>query len=319
MAKKKRFFAKKRQLDLECLAKKNYAVVSTVVEEVNGSEFRYESAIQMFQQANADVKKIKPELSHCDVIVEFSGPISFKLVVPAISQGALFSGLTEGCDNPKTTQTNSQSSTSIKAPLEASSLQEAEQLATRSAAISMPAIDHGNALALRATKHPLSLEEAMCLLAKSPDENISRKIYVRARGPERTIRYATGSKTIGGGHQISAFLHSKDTYVLKGCRVLPTAHPEVLQIHGSPDDPEWQRLRENFPGTNSVFDEQNQPAMEFLHYASGARGMSIDVEVCISEKVDSRKRRLFPIRVLNQKDIISQARERLDFLEEISS
>lgn len=316
---KKKLFPKKRQLDLECLAKRDYAVISAFVEDVNGSEFRVESAIQILQQANADLKKTKPELSHCDVIVEFGAPISFKLVVPAMSQAALFSNHTEEGNALKTTETGDHSNAPLRAPLEASSLQEAEQLAASSAAISMPAIDHGNELALRATKHSLSLEEAMELLAKSPDENISRKIYVRARGPERTIRYAAGSKTIGGGLKISAFLHSKDGYSLKGCRVFPTAHPDILKVQGCAEDPEWQRLRANFPGTNTVFDEQNQQAMQLLRYAASAKCLSIDVEVCISEKMDTRKRRLFPIRVLNQKAFFSQTREHLDFLEEISS
>lgn len=277
----------------------------------------------MILQGRADIEKIRPALSHCDVIVEFSSPISFKLVVPATNQGSLLPTKEEDTGFRIEGEANSTTNTPEACfpdpeRLKATSLDEAEQIAAAAAVLSMQAVDIGNFIAARATKQAMSMEDATELFSQSPDNHVSRKIYVRARGPKRTIRYTKGEKSIGGGLQISAYSHSNETFSLRGCLVSPSDRHGILRLEGNLDDTDWLRLNKKFPGTHVLIDDKNRPAMQILLYASVA-GISVDLEVCVSEKIDSRRRCLFPLRVLNQKEVISQARDRLDLLEETCS
>lgn len=55
--------------------------------------------------------------------------------------------------------------------------------------------------------------------------------------------------------------------------------------------------------------------MQILRYALLAC-VSVNVEVCVSEKIESKRRRLEAVRIFNTKEIISLAHERLNYLEE---
>lgn len=329
---------KKRSLDLESLASNRYGVVAAIETQWPAHPVKHSTAIQQMKQAFADLKRIRPEIASCEVVVDLPPTLRFKLVVPSTTQGALdvngavvSSSKTSGgtptegagannCEhrnaaiNSKDVRSNPNGGPSRT--IEATALAEAEQLAATAAIVSLSAVDVGGNVIRQVKNGNVSLEDAAKEFARSPDEKVSRHSYARAAGPAQTIRYAQlGERTLGGGHIVSADLHSSDTFSLKGCRLLPGGRDGGLYLEGNPSDPEWNRLSTSHPSCNLLSGDKGGYAMQLLGYAL-ASNMPVDIDVCLSERIKNRRRRLVPLLVRNRSGIISGVRDRLELLEE---
>jgi hypothetical protein len=323
---KKSKYGLKRHLDLNGLKTGQFGVVATINVEGAGHPVKFSTAIQALQQAHADLKRARPNFTHADVVIDFPSSVPLKLVVPATPQGAFpleprdkenFDYSHHGAPVPEI-QPNMPdrvgASVNIR-QLENSALAEAEQLAAAAAKISMGALDVGNDVAARLEKHGLMMEHISEELSNSPDEGVSRKICARARGPEQHVQYPAGERSIGGGRTISTESRSRNAYKLTKCSVTPADRGRMLVLESSPHDTEWQRLQEDFRGINLLGGTEGSSLMQILRYAALAC-VSVNLEVCVSERIESKRRRLEAVRIFNTKEIISLAHERLNFLEE---
>ncbi len=326
---------KKRSLDLESLASNRYGVVAAIETQWPAHPVKHSTAIQQMKQAFADLKRIRPEIASCEVVVDLPPTLRFKLVVPATTQGALDVGgavvsSSETCKATPTEEAGADLRNAVfgskdvrstpnggpSRTLEATALAEAEQLAAIAARVSLSAVDVGGNVVWQVKNGNVSLEDATKEFAKSPDEKVSRQSYARAAGPAQTIRYAQiGERTLGGGHIVSADLHSSDTFSLKGCRLLPGGRDGGLYLEGNPSDPEWNRLSTSHPNCNLLSGDKDGYAIQLLGYAL-ASNLPVDIDVCLSERIKNRRRRLVPLLVRNRSEIIGGVRDRLELLEE---
>jgi hypothetical protein len=329
---------KKRTLDLESLASNRYGVVAAIETQWPAHPVKHSTAIQQMRQAFADLKRIRPEVANCEVVIDLPPTLRFKLVVPSMTQGALdingavvSSSKTGGAttvedvfanhcgDRNAVFSSKDVSSTPNGGPsrtLEATALAEADQLAAIAAKVSLSAVDVGGNVVRQVKNGNVSLEAAIEEFAKSPDEKVSRQSYARAAGPSQTIQYAQlGERTLGGRHIVSADLHSSDTFSLKCCRILPGGRDGGFYLEGNPNDPEWNRLSANHPNCNLLSGDKDGYVMQLLGYAL-ASYLPVDIDICLSERIKNRRRRLVPLLVRNRSEIIGGVRDRLELLEE---
>lgn len=315
--------AKKRPLDMECLAANRYGVVASTGVSWPGHPVKFDTAIQKLRQAAADLKRARPEGSHCEVVIDLHLDTPLKLVVAATTQGALVGNVDQNPNGQNIVNAiGSKEVESDSGPrhvsIDASALAEAEQIAALTAKISIGAIDVGNSIVRKAEEHGLTLENAAQEFTRSPDENVSRKTYARAGGPTQVIRYSLGERALGGGHKVSKDICSTDTFSLRHCQLIPGGRDGGFVLRGKDSDPEWRRLTDQYPALNILVGNRNSKAMQLLGYAMSS-DILVDVDVCLSERVGTQRQKLIPIIVRNYAEIITGVRDRLEILEEGSS
>lgn len=303
---------KKRSLGPKGLASNHYGVVAAIETQWPTHPIKHTTAIQQMKQAFADLKRIRPEYAHSEVVIDMPSTLRFKLIVPATRQGAF--------DLRGSEKVSSDASQVIHAAeigtIEATALAEAEQLAAAAARVSMSAVDVGGKVVRQVERGNVSLEDAAEEFAKSLDEVVSRQTYARAAGPAQTIQFAQlGERTLGGSHIVSADLHSSDTFSLRGCRLLPGGRDGGFLLEGNPEDSEWNRLTTSHPNCNVLSGDKDGYVMQLLVFAM-ASDLPVDINVCLSERVRNKRRRLVPLLVHNLHEIIGCVRERLELIEE---
>lgn len=327
---------KKRHLDLECLAANRYGVVGSTAVTWPGHPVKFSTGIHRLRQAAADLRKVQPDGSHCELVIDFSLNTVLKLVVAGTAQGSLITNIESGTASafsPEgvTSAEVSRSETDSDGPtdgtrqiahsapsIEATALAEAGQIATATAKISMAAVDAGNSIARKAEERGLTLEEAVTAFEKSADELVSRRTYVRAGGAAQTITYSSlGERELGGGRKVPAELHSINTFKLRRCQLTPGGRDGSFLLTGNDDDSEWQRLTDNSSSEFLLSGDKDGLAMQLLGYALASHSM-VDVDVCLSERAGTKRRKLVPLAVHNRTEIVAGARDRLEFLEENS-
>jgi len=327
---------KKRPLDLQCLATNRYGVVASTTVDSPGHPVKYPVQMQRLRQAAADLRKVRPDGSHCELVIEFPTNTVLKLVVATTAQGSLLARAEnelpsilppEAGTDIETERANTDSGVASDGArqgkravpsIAATALAEAEQLAAAAASISMAAVDVGHRVVDMAEKRRLTLEEAVAEFSTSPDEFVSRKTYARAGGPSQTINYSTiGERVLGGGHKVSAELHSANTFKLRRCHLAPGGRDGSFLLEGKDDDPEWQRLSDLYSCEFHLGGSKDSLAMQLLGYALASNSM-VDVDVCISERASTKFRKLIPLAIHNRSEIVAGARDRLEFLEESS-
>jgi hypothetical protein len=237
-------------------------------------------------------------------MVEYKGSIRISAVVPLTNQGALVEQSTD-VTSPLANQT-----------LEASAKAEAEQIAAVASKISQAAIDVGNQMASTAERRIFSQEQTVETLAGSPDEGVSRKTYTRARGPEQRIQYANGDRTIGGSRSIPTATLSTETFELKQCYLEIAKKGEFTFEPSDPRNDGWRRLQAHTPGICTLRGQADSPIMLNLRCAALA-GTPVHMKVCVAEKVATKFRWVEPVEIFNTREILAQARDWLNYLEEI--
>ena len=325
MSRSKRVTTRTR-LDLENLENHRYATIASVTLDAPSHPVFFEGMLSSIRQAKTDLLKVRPYYSRAQVIVFLVGRLTFQLVVPATLQGALFSNtVVNGKDRGQSIDSeqsgdskvspNASPSARLPLSLEESALKEAEQIAAASAEISMRSVDVGNLAASKTALQTLSLEETLIEFAQSPCEKVSRNIFVRARGPVQTIRYSKGKKTVGGNCAVASRSFSAETFILKGCSISHSTQAGYLQLTTPAGEPGRTKLSERFPGTLLILNSKDDQIVRFLKYAE-VNSLMVDLEVCVSEKVSTRRRTLIPLRLFNKAEILAYAREDLELLEE---
>ncbi|MCX7176060.1 MAG: hypothetical protein NT159_19475 [Proteobacteria bacterium] len=326
---------KKRYLDQKCLTEGRYGVIMSTGVEGSGHPIMFETAIQKLRKAKGDLESSNPNLVHGEVVIDLPLNLPLILIVPATPQGDLISTAEKGASEHRTADNvrhMDDSGTGVGGPedrlgkatggpstIEDTALAEAEHLAAMAAKISMAAIDVGDNMVSRAEKHGLSLEEATEELSRSPDATVSRKSYVRSTGPTQTIDYPIGGeRVLGGGHKVSGDLISGENFKLRGCEVAIRGNDGSFHLMGRDDDPEWTRLKETGAAWAAVDGEEDNVAMGLLWFAF-ASALKVDVDVFLSEKAGTKRRRLVPVNVHNRLAIIAGARDKLLLLEEALS
>ncbi len=324
MSKKSKPRIKKVPLDLECLQQKRYGVVLTISMNWPQHGMAFGSVLDSFKRQASDAMKAKPEFSHCQVIVQMPPVTSLQLVIPAGPQGALPVGTesrtSDGGASAQPTPSAERENVDKAKPtpsIESTSLAEAEDLAATAAKISMGAVDHGNRVAKIAEADGLTLEAAEEEFSKSEDETVSRKVYVRAAGPAQILSYPMGERVLGGNHKIAAEVHSGDTFKLQKCRLASSGKDGRFEVIGNDDDLEWLRLRKSAGARTVLAGTIDDPEIQFMRFADLA-GLPIDVDVCLTERVDRKRRELLALRVHNRTEIAEASRGRLEILEETS-
>ncbi|MBI3093484.1 MAG: hypothetical protein HYY97_01280 [Rhodocyclales bacterium] len=328
---------KKRHLDLECLAANRYGVVGSTAIAWPGHPVKFSTGIHRLRQAASDLRKVQPDGSHCELVIDFSLNTILKLVVAGTAQGSLITNIeseTASAFSPEgvastgqsRSETDSNGSTDKSrqianpAPsIEATALLEAGQIATATAKISMAAVDAGNSMVRTAEERGITLEEALTAFAKSPDELVSRRTYARAGGAAQTITYSSlGERELGGGRKVPAELHSINTFKLRRCQLTPGGRDGSFLLAGKDDDPEWQRLTDDSSSEFLLSGDKDGVAMQLLGYALASHSL-VDVDVCLAERAGTKRRKLVPLVVHNRPEIVAGARDRLEFLEESQS
>ncbi|MFH2089046.1 MAG: hypothetical protein ABIK82_15475 [Pseudomonadota bacterium] len=315
-----------RKLDLKCLQTNRFGVVSSTDAAFPGHAVTLASAIQQLNQAGADLKRVCPQTAYGEVIIELPARCKLKLVVPATDQGSL--DVARNPEHPVDAVTNedqtSKDSDQVELsnhrepslPIAESSLAEAQKIAECASKISMAAVDVGNQLVDQAEASSITLEDAVAKLAESPDEKVSRNSYGRSGGQAQTIRYsALGERTLGGNHIVAADALSTDTYSLAGCHLIQGRRNGGYILEGNSHDPEWIRLSLLQLGEIEVVDDKNTREMELLGYALTSNH-TVDIDVCLAEKIRNKRRWLKPLAIHNRSEIIARTRDRLDLLEE---
>ncbi len=261
-------------------------------------------------------------------------PLSIKLIIPAADQAALqlhqvsvpgvveVDGAFSNENQPKgwaaspAREDNSAGACDGTPSIEESGLMEAEDLARMSRKVTLASLDVAEQLVDRAEQEQVPLEAATEEFSKSPDEDVARKAYSRARGSVQIIEFLTDQRILGGNRKIPSELDSSATFKLKNCQVYLFGAKQRLDLRGDAGDEEWLRLQNTYPGVCTIGTAaEGTVPVQFLRYAE-LEGLNADVVVCVQEHPGKRRRSLIPLRVANSEEIISAVQARLSVLME---
>lgn len=312
---------KKRQFnafDAKAIKDGHYAVICTAITKAQGHSITYEQFLEHLKRVWRDLTKHNSTKAGAMVVLDEMPEIYLKLVAPMKTQGALIAlddehgstGTGTSVAPPAYAPLDRQGNS----PLEASAIAEAEEIARTCARLAKGAIDAADVLIKRAEQESLSIESASSDFAGSPDEKITRETYGRAQGPEQKLSFSGDVRILGGRHTTPKLLHSKATFELTQCKVAISRKNNCCHLHGHADDPEWQRL---IKWSGYMVDELDGDATSdemYLLRLAEVSNQLVDVDVCVTEKPSSKKRRLMPIRVRNRAAIRLAINERLEVI-----
>lgn len=311
---------KTNPFETDAIRSGHFAVICSASVRPPQHPITLDNYLQNLEDVRRDLDKNNSAAVDTTVILDETPEITLKLAVTMKNQGALIAPNDD--ESPVdignlATPTSSLSLTKQNGlSLEASAVAEAEQIAQACARLSKGAIDVANTLVERAEREHLSIESASPTFAASPDENISRNAYCRARGPEQTLSFLGEERILGGGHAIPNQLYSKETFSLTQCRVAISHKNNRRYLKARVDDPEWLRLIRSFPMAVEELDGDLESDEMYLLRLAEASNQLVDVDVCLTEKVVTKKRRLVPLRVQNRAAIKDAINERLEVIEE---
>lgn len=300
-----------------------YAVINFITVDAATNPIPLKSLIEHLRKCGSALRQINPRCPST-LVAEFPAGITVRAVIPAAANGGLFgpqdpqSSPAEPASAAIDLRSNNASTTPTAQTLEATALRNAEYLATEARTISIKAVDVGNDLASRAEIHAMDAEDLPELLANSPDQAISRATYTLARGAEMKLDYITATRTIGGNRQTPANHHSRETFALRGCRLVSTNTAFTFTMRGHRDDPEWHRLIQMFPDCMEVRLEEESPELPFVT-ESVLREIPNDLDICVAERVGTGKHTAIPLRVCNRDAVIDSLASRLQLLTELAA
>ena len=200
-------------------------------------------------------------------------------------------------------------------PLLESAMAEAEALSKFLSKKSKTAIDIAQKIVELAERESLSIEQAALAFSASPDENISRRVFCRSRGHEQIVSFLGDDWVLGGGHPVSNYLNSQATFSLTNCKVRRMANSNNQHLIAGENDSEWQRLINWSGGAIDEIEGDEASNEIFLLRSAEITNLSVDIDVCIGEKVSMKRRKLVPLNIRNQSAILASLKERIELIE----
>lgn len=306
--------------EAEVIKAGHYAVICTTRSKALEHSTTFDRLLEHLNRACLDLKKHNCAQADAIVLIDEMPEVTLKLAVLWKTQGALIAQDDEhssaGMGASVAPSAFSPQDRQVSSPLETSAIAESEDIARTCARRAKGAIDAAGILIKRAEQESLSIESATPEFAASPDEKITRNVYERAQGPEQILSFSGDDRILGGSHAIPKQLLSKATFKLTQCKVAISTKNNSRYLQGNADDPEWQRLIEwSRPVVDELDGDSTSDEMYLLRLAEASNQL-VDVDVCITEKPSSKRRRLVPIRVRNRAAIKLAINERLEVIEE---
>lgn len=192
---------------------------------------------------------------------------------------------------------------------------EAETLSKFLGKQSKAAIDVAKDIVEQAENESISIEEATAAFSASPNENISRRAYCRSRGHEQIVSFLGDDRVLGGGHAVSNHLNSRVTFSLTNCKVRRMGNGKTQYLIGGENDSEWQRLINWAGGAIDEIEGDETSNEMFLLRSAEITNQSVDIVVSVGEKISTKRRKLVPLKIRNQSDILASLKERIELIE----
>ena len=305
--------------EFETIKARHYAVICTAKPQVPGHPATISYLIECLQKTWNDLKRHITGSGDTEIIVEEIPDIVLKLVVPTKPQGALMSVVTHDFLNDPAPSDGEHNDAQIakmsEPPLLESAMAEAEALSKFLSKKSKTAIDIAQKIVELAERESLSIEQAALAFSASPDENISRRVFCRSRGHEQIVSFLGDDWVLGGGHPVSNYLNSQATFSLTNCKVRRMANSNNQHLIAGENDSEWQRLINWSGGAIDEIEGDEASNEIFLLRSAEITNLSVDIDVCIGEKVSMKRRKLVPLNIRNQSAILASLKERIELIE----
>jgi len=306
-------------IEFETIKARHYAVICTAKPQLPAHPVTISYLMERLQQTWNDLKRHIAGSGYTEVIIEEIPHIVLKLVVPTKPQGALMGVVTHEFPNDPAFSDGEFNDARIAkmstTPLQESALAEAEARSKFFSKQSKAAIDIAQKIVEQAEKESLSIEEATPAFSVSPNENISRRAYCRSRGHEQIISFLGDDRALGGGHNISNYLNSQATFSLTNCKVRRMANGKNQYLIAGENDSEWQRLIDWSGGAIDEIEGDDASNEIFLLRSAEITNQSVDIDVCVGEKVSMKRRKLVPLNIRNQSAILASLKERIELIE----
>lgn len=305
--------------EFEAIKARHYAVICTAKAQFPGHPVTFSYLKDRLQQTWNDLKKHVAGSGYTEIIIEEIPNIVLKVAVPSKPQGALMEVVAHHLPNDPARSDDELNDAQIAkisaTALQESAMAEAEALSKILSKQSKAAIDIANNIVEQAGKESISIEQATPAFSESPNENISRRTYCRSRGHEQIISFLGDDRALGGGHNISNYLNSQATFSLTNCKVRRIANSKNLYLIAGENDSEWQRLIDWAGGSIDEVEGDEASNEIFLLRSAEITNQSVDIEVCVGEKVSTKRRKLVPLNIKNQPAILASLKERIELIE----
>lgn len=294
-------------------------MICTAKPQVPGHPVTFSYLIERLQQTWNDLKRHIAGSGYTEIIIEEIPNIVLKLVVPSKPQGALMGVVTHSLSNDPARSDGELDDAQIAKisalELEESAMAEAEALSKILSKQSKAAIHIAKKIVEQAEKESLSIEQATPAFSASPNENISRRAYCRSRGHEQIVSFLGDDCVLGGGHAVSNYLNSQATFSLTNCKVRRMGNSNNQYLIAGENDSEWQRLIDWSGGAIDEIEGDDASNETFLLRSAEITNQSVDIDVCVGEKVSMKRRKLVPLNIRNQSAILASLKERIELIE----
>lgn len=306
-------------IEFETIKARHYAVICTAKPQLPAHPVTISYLMERLQKTWNDLKRHIAGWEHTEIVVEEIPNIVLKLVVPTKAQGALMAVATHGLPNnlaPSDSELNDARNTKISThPLLESAMAEAEALSKFLSKQAKGAIDIAQKIIEQAESESLSIEQATPAFSASPNETISRRVYCRSRDQEQIVSFLGDDWVLGGGHTVSNYLNSQATFSLTNCKVRRMGNSKNQYLIAGENDSEWQRLIDWSGGAIDEIEGDDASNEIFLLRSAEITNQSVDIDVCVGEKVSMKRRKLVPLNIRNQSAILASLKERIELIE----
>ena len=291
----------KKAFDESDVKEGRFAIIASARLKTENKDILEPVASKLLEQVVRDLMKSHTCSANTAVVLENVNRIIVKLVVPMTKQGCL------APDEQSRDDVGTDSSA-----LETSAMAEAEALAKVTAKISKAAIDVAHGLVDHAEKSRLDQEEASQHFQESKDEKVSRRTFARAAGKAQKLEYLDDEKTLGGNHDIPKKVLSSAMFSLKNCSIYTLNDNSNLFLNGDNEDSAWREFVACYGyGVNEIDADSNSSTALLLRFAHAAR-QPVNMDICISENISNKKRKVVPIKITNHMAIISRVQDHLE-------